>query len=99
VTRGSATRRLMPVPGTTPQHLPIPLTVLSRPGDSTLNQTLDTPRGQLRGCFFVYNTNASGATITNFAEDYITIGDDRYRVFQNHVHNGLYQYFCILEDV
>jgi len=96
--RAAVTRRLLPVPGATPHFFPIPLTVLSHPGTST-NQTLDTPRGQLRGFFWVYNTDASAATITNFSQDYVTIGSDRYRVFHNHREISLYQFICIKEDV
>lgn len=96
--RASSTRRLMPVPGTTPALFPIPLTVVSRQG-STQDPTLDMPRGQLRGFFWVFNTNAAGATISNFSEDYVTIGSDRYRVFHNHLNNAIYQFICIKEDV
>lgn len=97
--RSSPTVRLLPVPGSSDLLYPIPLTILYRPGGSTLNETLDTPRVQLRDCFFVYNTNGSGATISNFSEDYITIGSDRYRVFHTHTSTQLYSYICIREDV
>jgi len=97
--RASPTRRLRPVPGTSDLHFPIPLTVLSRPGGSTINTTLDTARGQVQGIFWVYNTDDTGATISNFSDDYITISGDRYRVFHTHVHTQLYHYICIKEDV
>jgi hypothetical protein len=96
--RAAATRRLLPIPGTTPHHFPIPLSVLSHPGTST-DQVLDTPRGQLRGFFWIYNTDSAGATIANFSEDYITIGSDRYRVFHNHMNTQVYNFICIKEDV
>lgn len=99
VTRGSPTRRLRMIPGSTPTHFPLPLTVLSRPGGTTLNETLDSPRGQAAGFFWVYNTDAAGATINDFSEDIIDDGTDRYFVFHNHVHTQLYQYLCIKEDV
>jgi hypothetical protein len=99
MTRGSPTRRLRPVPGTTDHHLPIPLTVLSRPGGNSLDDAEDLPRLQPRGFFWIYNTDDTGATINNFSEDFITIGSDRYRVFHNHVQTELYQYICIKEDV
>lgn len=95
--RASPTRRLFPVPGTTPFHYPIPLVVCSRGGGNGVSLTLDNVRGQLDGCFWIYNTNSAGATISNFNLDYITIGSDRYRVFQTHVQRELYQYICIKE--
>lgn len=97
--RAVVTRRFMPVPGTTPQHMPIPLTIMSRAGDASVNQALDTIRGQLDGVFWIFNTNSSGATITNFSEDYITIGTDRYRVFHTQKNRELYHYVCAKETV
>lgn len=97
--RASATRRLLPVPGTTDLHFPFPLTMLHRPGGTNVNETLDTIRGQLDEVFWIYNTDGTGATISNFSEDYITIGTDRYRVFHTHVHTQLYHYICVKEDV
>ena len=97
--RAAPTRRLFPIPGVVDHHFPIPLTVLSRPGNTSLNEILDTARGQLRGFFWVYNTDAAGATINNFSEDYITIGTDRYRVFHTHVQRQLYHFIAVLEDV
>jgi hypothetical protein len=97
--RSSPTRRLYPIPGTTPKHYPLPLTLVSRGGGVTVSTTLDFLRGNLDGCYMIYNTDAAGATIANFALDYITIGTDRYRVFHNHVQRELYQYVCIKEDV
>lgn len=98
--RGSPTRRLFPVPGTTPLFFPIPLTIVSRGNaNGQPNQTLDTVRGNLAGCFWVYNTDSAGATIANYALDYITVGSNRYRVFHTHVQTQLYHYICMLEDV
>lgn len=99
--RSSPTRRLFPVPGSSSSlFFPIPLTIVSR-GNSggTPNQTLDTVRGNLAGCFWVYNTDAAGATISNYALDYITVGSNRYRIFHTHVQRQLYHYIGILEDV
>jgi len=97
--RSSPSRRLRPVPGTTDLHFPFPLTIVHRPGGSALNANEDRPIGQLRGCFWVYNTDDTGSTITNFSEDYITIGSDRYRVFHTHVQRQLYHYIALKEDV
>jgi hypothetical protein len=98
VGRAAATRRLLPCPGTTPKFFPIPLTLLSRQS-TQIDQVLDSPRGQLRGFFWVYNTNSAGATIVNFSEDYLEIGTDRYRIFHNHANTQTYQYICIRESV
>lgn len=92
------TRRLWPVPGTTPYQFLFPLTILSRPA-SAYDAVLDTARGNLNGCFFVYNTDAAGTTITNFALDYITVGSDRYRVFHTHVQRQPYHYVAMKESV
>ena len=96
--RASATRRLFPIPGTTPKHYPFPLTLVSRNTTNNVSLTLDFLRGNLDGCYMIYNTDSAGTTIANFALDYITVGADRYRVFHNHVQRELYQYICIKED-
>ncbi len=99
--RATPTIRYMPIPGTVPEHLPLPLTVVSRPGGTSVGAN-DTVRGQVRGVFWITastGTGSSPATITDFTDDYITIGTDRYRVFHNHIHTDLYQYICIKEDV
>ena len=100
--RASPSVRYMPIPGTTPVHLPIPLTIISRPGDAAPSATLDTVRGQVRGVYWISASTGTGstpATITDFSEDFVTIGSDRYRVFHTHVHTQLYHYICVLEDV
>ncbi len=102
--RLSPTVRLLPIPGTTPQHFPLPLTIIYRPGGVGLDETSDTPRGQLRGCFWIYNSDDAAATIVNFSEDFVTVGGpapagDRYPVFHTHVQNQLYHSICIKEDV
>ncbi len=98
--RGSPTRRLCPVPGTTPLFFPFPLTIVGRGNtNGTPNTTLDAVRGNLAGCFWVYNTDSSAATISNYALDYITVGSDRYRVFHTHVQRQNYNYIAMKEDV
>ncbi len=97
--RTSPTLRLRPVPGSTPGQLPIPLTLLHRPGGTSLDATNDTVRGQLDGWFAIYNTDASGATIANFSEDYFELAGDRYWIFHTHVHNQLYHFVALKEAV
>lgn len=96
--RTSPAARLLMLPGTTSYHYPIPLTPVYK-YSSTTSESLDTVRGTLQGWYWVYNTDSSGATITNFAEDYLTIGSDRYRIFHTHVQKQLYHYVCIKESV
>ena len=98
--RGAVAGRFLPTPGSASDlHRPIPLTIYSRPGGTTLNQTLDTVRLQLDGFFWVSASNAAAATIANFSEDFVTIGTTRYRVFHTQIHNQTYHYICIEEDV
>lgn len=101
--RGSATRRLLPVPGTTPQHLPIPLIVVSKQGGASQDDQ-DTIRMQLRGCFWVSGSNDSAADLTNFSEGKVEVGSDpttsdRYRVFHQHVNHKVFHYVGFKEDV
>lgn len=104
VNRTSATRRYLPCPGSTPQHLPIPLIAIAKPGGTGVNQTLDTVRVQLRGVFWVSGSDDSAADITNFSEGRVNIGTDlttqiRHRVFHQHVHHQQYHYVAFKEDV
>jgi hypothetical protein len=96
--RQAAVRRWLPIPGSTAKHYPLPFVITSR-DSTTFSETLDLPVGQLRGCFWVFNSDASGNAYANFAEDYLEDGSDRYRVFQNHRNNQRYNFFCIKEDV
>jgi hypothetical protein len=99
--RAASTRRLYPIPGaTTAYHYPIPLTLYYRPTGSfggTTDTTKDSLRGSLANWFWVFNTSSAGADIANFAEDYITVGSDRYRVFHTHVQKQRYHYVCVKE--
>ena len=101
--RAVSSRRLGMIPGTTPYHYPIPLTLLHRsqgsPQGANTDTTDDTLRGTLANWYWVFNSDSSMATITAFAEDYITIGSDRYRVFHTHVQRQLYHYVCLKESV
>ena len=99
VTRGSPSAKLRPIPGVTPQIFLWPINIIRRAGGNSSNAIEDGPRGEVRGMFFLTATDSTGAVITNFSEDYITIGTDRYRVFHNHLHTQRYQYIAILEDV
>jgi hypothetical protein len=96
--RSSASARLLMIPGTTPYHYPIPLTLIYK-YSSTTSEVIDTVRGTLQGWYWVFNTNSSGSTITNFSEDYLTISSDRYRIFHTHVQRQLYHYVCVKESV
>ena len=98
--RASPSRVLYPVPGSASDlHSLFPFTICVRPDSGTINTTQDRAVGQFDGLFWVHATDNAGAQITNFSQDYVEIGSDRYRVFQNHVHSSRYQYIAILEDV
>jgi len=99
VTRGSPSAKLRPIPGVAPQIFLWPINIIRRAGGTSSNSVEDGPRGEVRGMYFLTATDSSGNQITNFSEDYITIGTDRYRVFHNHLHTQRYQYIAILEDV
>ena len=100
--RGASARRIIPTPGTTPRHWLVPLTIFRGSSSQSIqfNSTTDRIRGQVRGIFWVYNSDASGAQISNFSEDYIEDDDGtRYRIFHNHLHIERYQYIAVKEDV
>ena len=99
--RASSSRILRRVPGTTPEFMLYPLVIISQATSATPGGNVsDRVVGTIPGIFWIYNDdNSTGAAITNFSEDYITIGTDRYRVFHNHVHTDRYQYIAVLEDV
>ncbi len=96
--RASSSRVLRPTPGTTDLYFLFPLVVIRRL-NPTPSEGTDSIRGQLRGTFWLYNDDGSGSAITNFSEDYITIGTDRYRIFHNHAQTERYQYMAVKEDV
>lgn len=98
--RASPTRVLYPVPGSASDlHTLFPFTLVVQPSGSTVDDAEDRAVGQVDGVFWIHATDNTGAQISNFSEDYVTIGSDRYRVFHNHVHTARYQYIAILEDV
>lgn len=96
IDRSAPANRLLMIPGTTPYHYPIPLTV-SYKYSNTTSETLDTVRGTLQNWYWIFNTNSAGSTIANFGLDYLTIGSDRYRIFHTHVQRQPYHFVCIKE--
>lgn len=96
--RGSSSRILRRVPGSTPYMMLYPLVTLQQVANNP-NGTTDRPLGTLRKVFWLYNDNGSGSAIANFSEDYITIGSDRYRIFHSHVQRERYHFVAVLEDV
>ncbi len=76
VNRASPSYRYLPCPGTTPQHLPIPLIVCAKPGGTGVDQANDTIRCQLRDVYWVSGSDDSAADITNFSEGTVTVGSD-----------------------
>lgn len=96
--RSASTKILRNVPGTTDLPLLYPLTLI-RHTSGDPNNTDHGVRGTFAGLFWVYNDDGSGNKITNFSEDYITVGSDRYRIFHNHVHTDRAQFIAVLENV
>ena len=97
--RASPSIKLLPVPGTADLPFLWPCNILYRPGGTVLNEILDTPRGELRGLFWVSGVDEAGVKIVNFSEDIVTVGSDRYRVFHTHTHIQPYHYYAIKEDI
>jgi hypothetical protein len=96
--RSASSRIMRPVPGTTGQIALLPL-VIGRKLVNTPDIITDSVRGVVPDVFWLYNDDGTGSAINNFSEDYITIGNDRYRVFHNHVHTSRYQYVAVKETV
>ena len=94
--RSASTTALLATPGTVAKPFIEPLVILRKPATSMVDSD-DSIRGNLRGVFWVYNDDGAGAAHSNFSEDYITIGSDRYRVFHTHKETERYQYICVKE--
>lgn len=96
--RASPSRVLYPVPGSASdlQYLR-PLIVIRRLTTS-LDEDNDRLVGQMSDLYWVHATDNTGAKITNFSEDIITEGSNRYTVFHNHVQTERYQFVAVLED-
>ena len=96
--RTSSTRVLRRVPGTTDEAQLFPLVVVRKIANN-FNAVTDSTRFEIPGVFWLYEADTAGAAITDYSEDYETIGAVRYRVFHNHVHTSRYQYIAVREDV
>jgi len=94
--RASPTLVMYPVPGSTPETFLFPLTLVARVSTS-LNEVLDTVRGQVDGVYWCHATANDGTQIANFSEDTVTSDGQRHRVFGNHVHVQRYQYIAVEE--
>ncbi len=88
----------LPAPGSSPVYFPVPLTVLYRAGGSSLDEDLDTVRGEVDGVFWISGSTETEAAISDFSEDTITMGGEKHRVFHNHVHHQRYHFICIRES-
>ena len=98
--RSAATRVLRMVPGSTPYHALWPL-IFARKVTDQFAPSTDSVRLTVRNNFAVFNSDSSGAAITNFSEDIIEDANgDRYYVFHNWDLAGTrYQFTCLKEDV
>lgn len=95
--RSSASRVLRKVPGTADQFFLWPLTV-ARKQTGTPTPSEDIHVGQVRGVYWISSDNGSGARISDFSEDFVTISGTRYLIFHNHVHTEPYQYVAVEWD-
>jgi hypothetical protein len=96
--RSSATRIWRKVPGSTAEHFLWPL-IAMRKDSSSADDVNDRLYGELRGVYWIAADDGTGTRITNFSEDYVTIGSDRYMVFHCHTQAEPYQYIAIKVDV
>lgn len=88
-----ASLKLYPFIGTD-ETLLIPATIISAP-DGGANGNEHTVRGELDNVFWLSATKADGTALN--AEDTVTIGTDRYRIFPNVARSELYSYFALKE--
>lgn len=95
--RSSATQILRKIPGTVDQFFLWPLTVARRVSTG-FDPTEDGFFGTVKGTYWISSDDGTGSRITNFSEDYVTVGSDRYIVFHNHTQIEPYQYIAIHID-
>lgn len=93
-TGGVATTLLMPTL-TGNETLLYPATVVSAPGGAGANDSETTVRGELDAIFWMSATKSDATAMV--AEDTITVGSQRYRVFQNAHRTERYSYFALTE--
>ncbi len=97
--RSPAGEKLVTCPGTVRKIPRIPLTLSSRPGGTSVDLTLDTVRGDLAGCFLVYNSDENGTRFADFSEDILEDPDGtRYTVCQTGSSNEQYHYVAFRQD-
>ena len=95
--RSSATRVFRKIPGNTVDKFFLwPLTIMQK--QSSASAAEDNFVGNVRNIFWTGSDDGTGNRITNFSEDYIEIGSDRYIAFHNHVHTEPYQYIVVKWD-
>jgi len=93
-TNQPATRLLYPPPGGTDQFLLIPCCLINTASSGSVDPT-DDIHAELDNLFWFSNTKTDGSSIT--AEDTITVGTDRYRVFTDTHNTRRYSYFAMKE--
>ena len=69
------------IPGTVDLPFLWPLTVYIKMAAAADPE--DRLVGNIKGCHWIPSDNGSGARISNFSEDYVTVGSTRYLVFHN----------------
>jgi len=90
-----ATVSLMPTIGDDETEL-YPATVCSYPNSAADNDSETTVRGEIDGIYWISATKADGSALV--AEDTITVGSTRYKIFQNAHRTERYSYFALAEN-
>lgn len=94
-TGASATTSLMPSIGANETQL-YPATLVTSPNGAGANDSETTVRGEIDGVFWISAVKSDGTTMV--AEDTLTSGSQRYRVFQNAHRTERYSYFALKEN-
>ncbi len=95
--RSSTTLVLRKIPGTVDHFFLWPLTIMRRVA-STFDPATDRLYGQVKGIYWINADDGAGARITNFSEDFVTVGGVRYIVFHNQNQINPYQYIAFRQD-
>jgi len=95
--RTSTTLVLRKIPGTVDHFFLWPLTIMRRV-TNTFDPATDRLYGQVKGIYWINADDGTGARITNFSEDFVTVAGVRYVVFHNHNQINPYQYIAFRQD-
>lgn len=95
--RAAVTRMIRWIPGTVNVPFLWPLTLVTKITDGV--DPDDGVNGNIQGCYWVSSDNGSGVRITNFSEDYVTVGTTRYLCFHSILNTRTYNYIAFEMNV